>query len=82
MSKVACEARHMKKPHNRCPVVLEPELEEEAALMTPSQRRAFAAMLERWARQLRVSAVILERCAGLRPRPSLKPLPRRRLRWN
>ena len=82
MSKVVCEACGMKKTNNRCPVVLEPELEEEAALMTPSQRRAFAEMLERWARQLKVSAVILERRAGLRPRPSLAPLPRRRLRWN
>ena len=82
MSLPACEARQMKKPYNRCPVVLEPELEEEAALMTPSQRRAFAATLERWAHQLRVSAFILEQRAGLRLQPSLKPLPRRRLRWN
>jgi len=65
-----------------CPVILEPELEEEACLWTPGQRRAFAGKLERWARQLRVSAFILERRAA-RPRtPSLKAVSVRRQRLN
>ena len=48
-----------------CPrVTLEPELECEVALFTPSQRIELARKFERWARQLKVSAFILRRDAG------------------
>jgi hypothetical protein len=65
-----------------CPVTLEPELEEEAALLTPVQRLDLARKFERWSRQLRVSAVILKRVYGPKPQPSLKVLTRRRLVLN
>lgn len=63
-------------------VKLEPELEAEAMLLTPAQRIQMAAKLERWARQLRVSAFILRADAEPKPRPSLRALPRRRLALN
>jgi len=69
------------KNNKYCPVTLEPELEEEASLWTPGQRRAFASKLERWARQLRVSAFILERRAARRT-PSLKGVSVRQQRLN
>ena len=72
----------MKTGMKYCPVTLEPELEEEASLMTPCQRREFAGKLERWARQLRVSAVILDRVYAPKPRPSLAYVPPRRLLLN
>lgn len=56
-------------------VRLEPALEEHAALLNPSQRRALARVYQRWARQLRVSAKILE-ADQQRPKPKvpfLKP---------
>jgi hypothetical protein len=61
-----------------CPVTLEPELEEEAALMTPEERLALAEKLRRWARQLEVSAYIMKAISRRRARPrtpSLKALP-------
>jgi len=62
-----------------CPVTLEPELEEDAALMTPEERLATAEKLRRWARQLEVSAHILRehrrRLSAPKPMPSLKTLP-------
>ena len=63
-------------------VRLEPELEEDAALLTPPERRAMARKLERWARQLRLSATIMEIDDRPKPPPSLKPLPLRRLMLN
>ena len=63
-------------------VTLEPVLEVEACLMTAAKRRALARTFERWARQLRVSAKILEVDEAPRPRPSLRALPRRRLSLN
>jgi hypothetical protein len=63
-------------------IVLEPELEEIAKDLNASQRRALAGKLERWANELRVSAVILDRDAEPRPRPSLKRLSSRRLLLN
>jgi hypothetical protein len=63
-------------------VTLEPELEEEASLMTPAQRLALARKFERWARQLRVSAFILDRVYSPKPRPSLRALTRRKLVLN
>ena len=75
----------MKSKSLYCPVILEPELEEEAALLTPSQRVDLAGKFERWARQLRVSAYILRRrhapkTAG-NPK-SLKPIGRRKTSMN
>ena len=61
-----------------CPVTLEPELEEEAALMTAEERLALAEKLRRWARQLEVSAFIMKAISRRRARtqtPSLKALP-------
>ena len=72
----------MKTDRKYCPVTLEPELEEEASLLTAGQRREFARKLERWARQLRVSAVILDRVSAPKPPPSLAFVPRRRLLLN
>ena len=64
-------------------VTLEPELEEEVALYTPSQRLELARKMERWARQLRVSAFILRRdSCPKRACASIKGLPRRRLLLN
>jgi hypothetical protein len=70
------------KTKKYCPVTLEPELEEEASLMTPAQRLALARKFERWSRQLRVSAFILDRVYAPKPRPFLKVLTRRRLVLN
>jgi hypothetical protein len=61
-----------------CPVTLEPELEEDAALLTSEERRALAEKLRRWARQLEVSAFIMQqisRRAAQKRTPSLKALP-------
>jgi hypothetical protein len=65
-----------------CPVTLEPELEEAAALMTAHERRMMAKRLRRWARQLEVSAFILDRVYAPKPPPALKVLPARRLVLN
>ncbi len=81
MSKWHWNAIHMKN-NKYCAVTLEPELEEEASLWTPGQRRAFASKLERWARQLRVSAFILERQSGGPRTPSLKGVSARQQRLN
>ena len=81
MSKAGWDAISMKN-NKYCPVTLEPELEEEASLWTPGQRRAFASKLERWARQLRVSAFILERQSAGRQRPSLTGVSVRQQRLN
>jgi hypothetical protein len=70
------------KTASYCPVTLEPELEEEAGLLTPAQRLDLARKFERWSRQLRVSAFILKRAYEPKPRPSLKALTRRRLVLN
>ena len=76
MSKPPCKSGSMKKQRTYCPVVLEPELEEETALMTASQRRALAEKFRRWARQLDVSAFIMMRdqrlACGPKPAPGLK----------
>ena len=63
-------------------IVLEPELEAEIKLLNAWQRRALARKFERWAHQLRVSAVILLRDQAPRPKPSLKASSPRRLRLN
>ena len=66
----------------RSRVVCEPDLEEQVALYTPSQRLALASKLRRWARQLEVSAVILRESARVKPKPSLRRLPARKLALN
>jgi hypothetical protein len=63
-------------------VRLEPALEQEAALWPAAKRRAMARKLERWARQLRVSAEILERDQAPPPPARLKALSPRRLERN
>lgn len=62
---------------------LDPAIEEDVALMTPVQRIAMAEQFERWARQLRYSALILkidaDRAAAvlkLSRRSSLRPVSR------
>ncbi len=66
----------------RLRVRLEPALEQEAALWSASKRREMARKMERWARQLRVSAEILERDQAPPPTARLKALSPRRLRQN
>lgn len=62
--------------HNQGKIVvrvrLEPVLEKRAAEWSPSKRRMVAAKLERWARQLRISAKIIEKDQSPPPpRPQL-----------
>jgi hypothetical protein len=61
-------------PDKYCPVTLEPELEKRAALWTPEKRRAVARRMERWVRQLMVSAEVMERRSQVHP-PRLKVYP-------
>lgn len=63
-------------------VRLEPDLEEIAGDLNASGRRAMAWKLRRWARQLDVSATIIDLDSAPTRRPSLRPLARRRLLWN
>ena len=63
-------------------VVLEPDLQEQAELLTATQRRSLAKIYRRWARQLEVSAKIMETDEKPPKRDPLKPLPRRRLGLN
>jgi hypothetical protein len=55
-------------------------------LLTPEKRLAMAKQLRRWARQLEVSAHIMiadrRRAYAGRRTPSLKAVPKRKLRWN
>ena len=45
-------------------VILEPSLEELAALWSPAKRVEMARKMERWARQLLISAAILQADSG------------------
>jgi hypothetical protein len=67
-----------KKPR----VVLEPTLESKVYGWTACQRRELARTFERWARQLRVSAKMLDLDDAPKPLPRLKALPPRRQRLN
>ena len=63
-------------------ITLEPILEERAVDWSASKCRLMAALYERWARQLRIRAAILDRDASPKPAPHLKILPIRKSRLN
>ena len=63
-------------------IKMEPDLEMHAGNFTAAQRRELARKLERWAKQLRISAFIIDRDSAPRPRPALKRLSRTQLRRN
>ena len=67
-----------------CRVRLEPELEAIAALWPAAKRFEVALKLKRWAKQLRISALIMTSDGrGQKPRPASAPsLPRRKAAWN
>ena len=57
-----------------CPVTLEPELEEIAALWPAAKRFEMAEKFRRWAWQLKVSARVMVRNSACRncPKPALR----------
>ena len=62
------------KNNKYCPVTLEPELEEIAALWTAGRRLEAARKMRRWARQLEISAkVMFLRDRTARARPGNRP---------
>jgi hypothetical protein len=61
---------------------LEPELEEETCLMNASQRRALANKLRRWARELEVSARMMDMDNSPKPKPRLKWESRQKIMLN
>jgi len=63
-------------------VILEPSLECKVGRWSAWQRRELARKFERWARQLRVSARMLDLDEAPKPPPRLKALPTRRQRLN
>ena len=67
-----------------CRVRLEPELEAIAALWPAAKRFEVAQKLKRWAKQLRISAMIMVSDGrGQKPRPASVPsLPRRKAALN
>ena len=70
----------MKTNNYKIRVILEPELQEVAALWPAAKRFAAAEKFARWAHQLRISAKIIAsdaRSADCRP-PSLPKLARRK----
>jgi hypothetical protein len=69
----------MKMKKKYCRVTLEPALENRASLWSPAKRREAALTFARWARQLIISAEILERDLERLAQPHLKGLPRREL---
>jgi hypothetical protein len=73
------------KPDKKiCRVRLEPELEEIAALWPAAKRFEVAQKLRRWAKQLRISAIIMASDGrGQKPKPASVPcLPRRKAALN
>lgn len=70
---------HMQRIHR---VRLEPELEEECGSMRPIQRRKMARKLYRWAKQLWISAAIIEADEQPKPKAQLKRLARAQLARN
>jgi hypothetical protein len=63
-------------------VALEPELEEIACLWPPAKRFEMARKFRRWARQLRISGLILFHDSHPSPRPALPYLSIRKSRLN
>ena len=63
-------------------VILEPTLESKVSCWSSCQRRELARKFERWARQLRVSAKMLDLDDAPKPPPRLKILTPRRQRLN
>jgi len=87
VSQWLCDSNSMKQPQGFCPVKLEPELEEIAALWPAAKRLAVARKFKRWARQLKVSAIIMihrETSASDRASrpPVLKFVAPRKAVWN
>lgn len=70
-------------PKEKARIRLEPELEIQVVTFTPSQRRALARIYLRWARQLFVSAKILDGPSSSRTeRRHLRPLHPRKAALN
>jgi hypothetical protein len=63
-------------------VALEPELEEIACLWPPAKRFEMARKFRRWARQLRISGLILFYDSHPGSRPALRFLSVRKIRLN
>jgi hypothetical protein len=63
-------------------VMLEPELQQEVGTMRPEARRVMARKLYRWAKQLWISADILEAHENACPVKRLKRIKKDRLIWN
>jgi hypothetical protein len=63
-------------------VVLEPELEEIACLWPPAKRFEMAVKFRRWARQLRITGLILFQDSHPGPRPALHFISLRKSRLN
>lgn len=63
-------------------VTLEPVLEEEFGALRAAARRALARKLRRWARQLDVSAAILERDEAPPPKRRSPALPAHKCKLN
>ncbi len=71
------------KYRNSSRVTLEEKLEARAALWSPAKRLEMARMLERWARQLRVSAKIMLRDLNYQqPAKNIRRLSARKLALN
>jgi hypothetical protein len=80
MSNLTGEIAGMKTEKKFCRVTLEPELQEIAALWPAAKRFEVAHKLKRWAKQLKISALIMASDGrGQNPKPaSLPALPRRK----
>jgi hypothetical protein len=82
MSNLLAENQRMNNEQKSCRVTLEPSLQAQAALWSPAKRIEMARKLERWARQLIISAAILQADSAPPTPPRLKRLPIRKLRLN
>lgn len=82
MSNPKADNTRMKNEQKSCRVTLEPTLQEQAALWSPAKRIEMARKLERWARQLIISAAILQADSGPPAPPRLKRLHPQKLRLN
>jgi len=83
MSHLACDPWRMKEQEPKpSRVTLEPTLQEQAALWSPAKRIEMAKKLERWARQLIISAAILQADSTAPAPPRLKRLHPQKLRLN